>query len=141
MATCTFFGHRRIHENIEPSLRAALTYLIENENVCEFYVGCEGQFDRTAKSVLSELKKEYPHIRITVVLAYLNKKHENLPGSLFPEGLERAPLRYAIPKRNEWMTDHSDFVITYVRWCYGGAFTASEHAEHKGKTVINLVKE
>lgn len=141
MATCTFFGHRQIHENIEPSLKAALTELIENENVCEFYVGCEGQFDRTAKSVLLELKKEYPHIKITVVLAYLNKQYEDLPDSLFPEGLERVPLRFAIPKRNEWMINHSDFVIAYVRWCYGGSGKAVEYAERKGKTVINLVKE
>lgn len=139
MSVCTFFGHRQIHENIEPSLKAALTELIENENVCEFYVGCEGQFDRTAKSVLSALKKEYPHIKITVVLAYLNKQYEDLTDSLFPEGLETVPLRFAIPKRNEWMINHSDIVITYVRWCYGGAFTASEYAKRKGKTVINLV--
>lgn len=62
MAACTFFGHRDCPDTIKEKLREALTDLIEHHGVNLFYVGNQGNFDAIARSVLGELKKQYPHI-------------------------------------------------------------------------------
>ena len=58
--------------------------------------------------------------------------------TVFPEGLESVPPRYAIDRRNRWMLDRSDYVVTYVRNPYGGAAKYKELAIKKHKTVIEL---
>ena len=68
MLTCTFFGHHDCPEAIKPKLREVLVDLIENASVELFYVGNKGAFDRMARSVLRELKREYPGIDYAVVL-------------------------------------------------------------------------
>ena len=66
---CTFFGHRRIYENIKDILYTILEGLITQEGVTEFYVGKEGDFDRAVRGVLNDLEKAHPHISYTVVCA------------------------------------------------------------------------
>lgn len=140
--TCTFFGHRDCPAAIQPKLRAVVVELIERRGVDQFYVGRQGAFDAMARTVLQELAAKYPHISYAVVL-------ERLPGprdgavwdfsdSIFPEGLENVPPRFAIAKRNEWMLKQSDFMVTYVTHSWGGAAQFAERAVRQGKTVLNL---
>lgn len=137
---CAFFGHRRVYTDLEPKLRRAITELIEEHRVSEFYFGCEGDFDRMVKRTLLSIQKEHEHIRVTAVLAYLDKKYDDLPDSVFPEKLEGVPPRFAIHRRNRIMVDMSDFVIVYVSGCCGGAFDAMRYALRKDKRVINLAE-
>ena len=53
---CTFFGHRDAPDTIRPLLRETLTGLIERQDVRQFYVGNQGNFDAMARSVLEELQ-------------------------------------------------------------------------------------
>ena len=69
--TCCFFGHREVTHNIRGRLTAIIEKLITENGVTNFYVGHQGQFDNMAYSVLKELKSNYPHIRYSVVLAYM----------------------------------------------------------------------
>ena len=48
-----------------------------------------------------------------------------------PTGLKNTPPRYAISKRNMWMIDRSDIVITYTRGNAGGAAKFKETAQKK----------
>ena len=101
MSVCTFFGHRDCPSSIKPKLKQALVYLIETQSVDTFYVGTHGAFDAMVRSSLAELMQDYPHIRCTVVLAYLPTKKLAYPfPSLLPDGIEAAPKRYAISYRN-----------------------------------------
>lgn len=140
MKTCTFFGHRDTPTIIEPMLRTVLSDLIENHAVQVFYVGNHGLFDSMVRRQLSMFESTHG-IRYYVVLAYLPKK-EGLPEkdvhTIYPEGLELVPPRYAISKRNLWMLEQSDYVITYVRGLNGGAAQFRRLAQTKGKTVIEL---
>ena len=70
---CTFFGHRQVSKEIEPTLRSALVDLIENKGVNRFYVGNHGGFDAMVQRMLKELAASYP-IKFYVVLAYLPEK-------------------------------------------------------------------
>lgn len=92
---------------------------------------------------LKSLKLNYPNINYAVVLAYLPCKknelyYEDYSDTIYPDGLENTLPKYSISKRNRWMIDKSDYVVTYITHTWGGAAQFKELAEKKGKTVINL---
>ena len=141
--TCCFFGHREVTHNIRPKLTAVIEKLITEDGVTEFYVGHQGQFDSMVYSVLKELKARYPQISYTVVLAYMPDEHiRELYGedTLFPDGMETVPKRFAISKRNDWMISHSDIAVCYVWKVTGGAAKFKEKAKKKGLRVIDVIK-
>ena len=142
MLTCTFFGHRDIREEVEPTLRSTLIDLIENKNVRKFYVGSHGGYDHMVRRLLIELKEIYP-IDYAVVLAYLpGKKYdpeiESPTDTILPDGIESVPRKFAINYRNKWMIEQSDYVVTYVKHTIGGASQFKELAEKKKKIIINI---
>ncbi len=139
--TCCFFGHREVTHNIKDKLIAIIEKLITEDNVTEFYVGHQGQFDWMVYSVLKELKAKYPQIRFTVVLAYMPDEYiRELYGedTLFPDGLENVPKKFAISKRNDWMIQQSEIAVCYVHKITGGAAKFREKAEKKVLKVIDV---
>ena len=82
-------------------------------------------------SVLRELKETYPNITYSVCIAYLPKKEEystlTPEETVYLEGMETAPLRFAISRRNDLMLKESDSVICMV-----------DKAIRQKKKVINL---
>lgn len=140
MKACTFFGHRDCPDSIYPRLRSCIEDLIVNHGVSCFYVGHQGRFDALALKALRELQPTYPSVKYYVVLAYLPLKAMpySTEETLYPEGLESIPPRFAISHRNRWMLSHAEYVITSVAAPVGGAATAKKEAFRKGKTVIEL---
>lgn len=137
--TVTFFGHKDTPLEIRVKLKEILADLIENQGAKHFYVGNQGSFDRISLLVLNELKEEYPFIEYHIVLAYLSDKtNETWESTLFPEGVENVPQRFAINYRNKWMIEQADTVVCYIKRSFGGAARFVEIAEKKGKTIINL---
>ena len=138
--TVTFFGHRDTPKETEPALRLTLIDLIENKNATLFYVGNHGNFDAMVRHQLEDLSQTYP-ITYSVVLAYLpteKNKYDNLTNTIYPEGLENIPKRFAISYRNKWMIQQADTVVSYVIRTYGGAAQFKELAERLDKTVFEL---
>ena len=138
--TCTFFGHRSVPKEIEPTLRTTLIDLIENHDVKLFYVGNQGDFDAMVRRVLKDLAKTHD-ITYYVVLAYMPENpDEEYTDTILPDGIETVPKRFAITHRNRWMIDKADFVVTYVsNHIASGAAQFKALAERKGKTVVNLI--
>lgn len=137
---CTFFGHKDTPKEIEPTLRSTLIDLIENKNVTVFYVGNNGNFDTMVRHQLEDLSQTYP-ITYSVVLAYLpteKNKYDNITNTIYPEDLETVPKRFVISRRNKWMIQQSDIVVTYVTHTYGGAAQFKEMAERLNKHVVEL---
>ncbi len=144
MKTCTFFGHRDCPNTIQPKLQDVLEELIIHHHVDTFYVGHQGQFDTLVYRTLQELGKAYPHIRVTVVLAYMPGKKtdtNHYEDTTLPGGIETIPPRYAISYRNDWMLKKADCVVTYITHSFGGAAQYAQKANRKHKTVINIAKE
>lgn len=138
---CTFFGHADAPIEARHMLEGVVRNLIENEDVCVFYIGLQGSFDIGANLLLDRLKGEYPHIEHFRVLSYLPTKkneYETYDDTLLPDGIESVPPKFAILYRNQWMIDHSDYVVTYVTHSWGGAAKAKALAEKKKKIVMNL---
>jgi len=138
--TCCFFGHRDIPSNIKLNLMSAIERLIQEYGVINFFVGNQGGFDSLALSSLKKLSVKYPEIRYNVVLAYLPDEKSNPidAETLYPEGIENVPKRFCISWRNNWLIDHSQYVICYVSHLTGGASRFMELAIKRNRTVINL---
>lgn len=140
MPICTFFGHRDCFGLDAAVLRSAIEDLI-NQGVDTFYVGNQGRFDACVRGVLRQLQAEYPQIHYAVVLAYMPGKsteYDDNSDTMFPEGLEDGPPKFAIDRRNRWLVRESDYVICCVHYSWGGAYKFAQLAKKRGKKVINL---
>ena len=136
---CTFFGHKDAPSNIKMRLEEIIEALI-NEGVKNFYVGNNGNFDFYVQGVLENIVKKHNDIRFSVVLSTINETAIGAKQkyTVFPEGLENALPKFAISKRNDWMINNSQIVITYVRHNFSNSHKWLEKAKKKGLRVINL---
>ena len=125
MSVCCFAGHRDAEETIRPILDESIKWHILTKGVTEFLVGTYGNFDRMASASVLERKKEYPYLRLTLLVAYPPaRKRSFLSGYdqvIYPEGLELVPPRFAIPALNRYMLEKSDYLIAFVKRNWGGA--------------------
>lgn len=144
IATCCFFGHKRICN--ESKVRGRLKSIVEQkirDGYTEFLMGNHGEFDRLALTVCRELRNTYQQISITVAvttLAIFVKKRIDIES--FPEwerqyvsetelinsvaddlygdvktitySVEEEYFKNRILKTNKFMVDESDFVIGYI---------------------------
>lgn len=121
-------------------MKQTVERLILEEGATCFYVGNHGAFDRMVAGVLQEIEQVQPHIRWYVVLAYLptSKNGKTYTNTLYPEGLETVPPRFAVCARNEWMIKQADTVVAYVAHKTGGAAQFAQKAKKMGRRVIEL---
>lgn len=82
-----------------------------------------------------------------VVLAYLPPERkddlarfEDYSDTMYPEGIETVPKRFAIDWRNHWLLKQADYVVAYITHSWGGAAQYAELAAKKRKIVINLTE-
>ena len=141
--TCCFFGHKDAPPSIYDTLEEAIEKIIAEDDVTEFLVGNQGQFDGMVLKALRRIKEKYPHVSYNVVLAYMPAEKEEcnpyeFGETMLPEGIENVHPRYAISKRNDWMVNESDIVLCYIKHSWGGAAKYVEKAKHKGRIIINL---
>lgn len=143
MSSCTFCGHHDAPDSIRVSIENEVEKLILHNNVTCFYVGNHGRFDNMALGVLRECKEKYTQISYFVVLSYLPEKKDEYQlyqngETLFPDGVENTPKRFAISYRNKWMVEHSDFIISYVKNGFGGAAKTLKFAENRHLKIIKI---
>ena len=139
MSVVTFCGHADFYgsEDVRVWLKETVENLIRR-GADDFLLGGYGGFDACAASMVWELKKQYPAIRSTLVLPYLDRKVDatKYDTTLYPP-LEKVPRRFAISKRNEYMVNEADIVVAYVTHDWGGAATTLAYAKRKKKEIIN----
>lgn len=141
---CCFFGHSQTPYSVRSLLEREIIKLLEENDIVQFYVGNHGNFDAMVRSTLKGLRDAYPNFTYNVVLAYMPGKKDEFAiedpyeDTIYPEGLETVPRRYAISARNKWMVEKTDMVICYKQWDGGGAAQFIRMAERKGKEIINL---
>ena len=140
MSVCIFFGHRECYGLDAAVLRVTIEDLIR-QGAEEFLVGHQGMFDTMVRTSLKSLQKQYPHIRYSVVLAYLpteKREFEDFSDTVYPEGIENVPPKFAIDWRNRYLLDAAYICICYVNQTCGGAYKFASLAKHRGLKVINL---
>jgi len=144
---CCFFGHHDTSASVNADLLECIENIIKEGKADYFLVGNHGSFDSMVRYALRSLKDKYPHIRYNVVLAYMPGQKDEYSQdekyqleTLYPEGLETVPKRFAISWRNDWMLKLSDIVVCYVRHSMGGSGKFVEKAIRQKKQVINLAE-
>ena len=144
MKIVTFCGHGDLSQKeisyITPYLLCTLEVLIQN-GAQEFLLGDYGDFDKLCAKTLKALKNKYSHIICVCVTPYMEREYnKNLYDFSEYPPLEKVPKRLAIIKRNEYMIDKSDVVISYITHTFGGAYTSFKYAKRKHKDVIMLAE-
>jgi len=147
---CCFAGHDGIYSNdVKEKIKTIAENLIVNCNVNEFWVGNYGGFDRCSGTAIAELKKAYPQIELDCVIPYLTKdinayqafykkKYDNI---LIADISLITPKKLQIIKTNEYMVNHSDFLICYIDHAWGGAFRTFDYAKRKKLQVYNIADD
>ena len=134
----TFCGHRQISNQagIADWLDLMLPSLIEG-GATTFYLGGYGDFDQLAAAAVMRQKVSYPSIEAVLVLPYPNQKikDSNYDQTAYPIP-GKVPPRLAIVKRNQWMVEQADVVISAVIHNWGGAAKTLHHARQKGKVIF-----
>ena len=145
MKSCVFFGHAKYdYEPYKDRIKDSIVELIVKFDVGQFYSGGRGAFDGICARTVAELKESYPHIKNTLFLSYMPKEAEAF---YMPEYFDDSvyfleayvPPRYAIIRSNECATLKADFVLSGVRYSWGGAAKAVEFARRKGKMVVSVI--
>lgn len=144
----TFCGHSKYSfcDEEQETLKNVLIAEIRNNPTCKFYLGGYGDFDELCLRTLLALKKDFQNIELLFITPYLEKysksefAKQHYDGIIFPL-IENVPRKFAITKRNEWMVDEADLIISYVKHSWGGANKTLEYAKRKRKKIINLAEK
>lgn len=134
--SCVFTGHRDLDKDFSKrNLKKAVETAIK-AGVKVFYSGLAWGFDLTACEVVLSLKKKYDDIRLVGCIPCLGQssffsadekeRYEKILNVLDEQVLvsDRAYFKGCMHKRNTYMCDKADMMITYCKTDTGGtAFT------------------
>ena len=120
--------------------------LILYHGVTEFWTGGMGSFDECFSSAVFRLKKKYPNINLILIKPYFSNKlntykefYEYIYDDIvIPDFLSEVHPKVAITKRNQWMAENCDIIITYVYRNFGGAYDAKKYAAKLGNVIIEI---
>lgn len=148
-----FSGHRRLPQDCEElraKLKKEIIGLIEC-GVVFFGAGGAWGFDMLAEETVLELKREYPHIRLILVLPcppdQQTLKWNNDQRQRYYEILERADkVRILSPQctnccmfaRNRHLINSSAYLICYLRERRGGTAYTVQYVREQGIDIIQL---
>lgn len=142
----SFCGHGDIFysDEILNKIMFYLNKIIKKNGNVNFYLGGYGNFDELARIACTQYKKNNPNSKLIYVTPYVNipsSKIEffkkNYDEILYPS-LEYVPHKYAIIYRNYWVVEHSDIIISYVKYSWGGAYKTMSYALKLNKIVLDL---
>lgn len=152
--TVCFTGHRNIpllkRKAVAQRLKTELTDLINN-GYQFFGAGGALGFDTLAAQTVLELKKDYKHIRLILVLPCENQtrgwKEKDI--EIYEEIKQQADkvvytskeyTRGCMHKRNRYLVDNSSVCVCYLTEDTGGTAYTVNYAIKSGLTVINTAK-
>ena len=148
-----FSGHRKLPQDlteIRKNLEKAIISLID-QGVVFFGNGGAVGFDALAATTVLKLKKDYPHIKLVMVLPcppeQQSLKWNEEQKKRYYEILEQADkVRKLSPKytntcmldRNRHLVDNSAYLICYLRENSGGTFYTVNYAQQKGLKILRI---
>lgn len=149
--TCCFTGHREINDNIQKVVKVLeieIIKLIEN-GYCYFGAGGALGFDTIAAQTVLHLRKQYPHIKLILVLPCINQANNwsYEDREVYEELKQKADKivytskdysRGCMHKRNRHLVDNSSACICYLTKNKGGTFYTVNYANSKKVRIINI---
>lgn len=150
--TCCFTGHRKIpaikKKAVVQQLKTEIIALI-NQGYLYFGVGGALGFDTLAAEAIIELRKQYPHIKLILVLPCetQTKGWKEKDIEIYDEIKHRADkIVYTsreytggcMHKRNRHLVDNSSVCIAYLTERTGGTAYTVYYATKHGLTIRNI---
>ena len=150
--TCCFTGHRVLPSGEKETIRNLLETAIEKaiqDGYRFFRTGGALGFDTLAAQTVLELKQQYPHIRLILVLPCVDQttgwKQDDIDEYERIRALadkvvytSREYTSGCMHKRNRHLVDNSSLCICYLTKLSGGTAYTVRYAESKGVYVRNI---
>lgn len=146
MKTCFLFGHRDAPYDLQPHIEAAVEYHYTELGIRQFIVGGYGNFDRMAAGAVKAVKHRHRDIGLSLLIPYHPaERHTEIPpgfdGTLYPEGMESVPRKFAIVRANQYIVKNADTIICYVKHL-GNTRALLEQAQKRSDLYVqNLAEE
>lgn len=147
----TFVGHSKLCQKkfLFNDIVANILANVEKTEKITFYCGGYGDFDDLCLRACHLIRKNGFDCEIGFVTPYITFSQQKKINallqskvydfSIYPP-IENVPYRLAIIKRNEWMIDNADLIISYVKFNCGGAYKTLQYARKNGKSIVNLAE-
>lgn len=150
--TCCFTGHRTIppqqYRSIARRLEQTVVELIKRGVIFYGAGGARG-FDALAAQIILNLKKEYPHIKLILVLPCKSqtrgwreedvRTYETIKAAADKvKYTSEEYTRDCMHKRNRHLVDHSGVCVCYLTKNTGGTAYTVNYARKNGVPVINI---
>lgn len=162
--TCAFLGNdydkfwnvkleHDMPSGLKEKIKEQIINLIENEGVYTFFVGEIGGYEKDAYDVVLEVKKEYPQIRVILVVSNMAKLNEvggdgscyivhrrDFDDFILPDRCGSGYKKLCIVYRNRFIIENTDFIIAYNQR-QGRAYEFCKAAKGKCVKVIELAEK
>lgn len=117
---CFLFGHSNAPYEIHPEIEKAVERHYQEYGIRHFVVGQYGAFDRMAGAAAKAVRERYDDMRLSLLLTYHPairpvETPKGFDGTLYPEGMESVPLKFAIVRTNQYMIKRAYSIICYVK--------------------------
>lgn len=165
--TCCFTGHRpnklfgydlsnKNYQIMAKKIKYYAKALIESNGVTRFITGGALGFDTVAFFAIESLKKDYPNIENILAIpfdgqqkAWHNKididrydRMLKMADEIFQveniQGYKANSIGAKLNKRNHYMVDSSDYIITCHDGTTGGTYNCIEYAKNNGVKILNI---
>ena len=147
-----FTGHREIDATAACFIPSTLKNVLREaiaRGAYRFLAGGAMGFDTIAALCVLELKNEFPHIRLELVLPCKNQtqRWNDLNRSVYDMIFERADsveylheayTPYCMHDRNRKLVDSADLVVAYLMHSGGGTAYTTAYAIKENKELINI---
>lgn len=151
---CCFSGHRKIPKEILPQVQTAVEkaiFSLIERGVVFFGAGGAYGFDMLVEETVLRLKKQYPHIRLVLVLPcppeqqtlkwnneLRNKYYEIIKKADNIKILSQQYTSGCMLARDRHMVNNSAYLICYLRERHGGTAYTVSYAEQQGIQILRL---
>ena len=152
--TCCFTGHRDLSALVQKRIAAKLEQTIIsliNRGIIFYGAGGARGFDTLAAQTVLNLKKDYPNIKLILVLPCLTQtqgwratdiaKYERIKAQA--DKVVYTSREYTsgcMHKRNRHLVDHSSVCVCYLTNSSGGTAYTVQYAREHGLKIINLAE-
>lgn len=147
-----FTGHRSIdaaHSPLIPTLLDQILRTLIRHGATHFYAGGALGFDTVAAIAVIKLKKEFPHIKLDLILPCKNqtKMWSESDRAVYDAILTQADsveyvrelyTSYCMHERNRKLVDSAEICVAYCAHSGGGSAYTVSYALKSEKEVINV---
>lgn len=131
-------------------LRSLIERCIEKRGINTFITGMALGVDMWSAQIVLQLKKKYPHIKLVCAIPCFQqwKKWSQEDREIWHDIVNRADhvhhvsiepyTKWCMQKRNEWMVDNSNLVISVWDGSEGGTYNCVKYALKRQRTTLQL---